>query len=324
MSEYKYQHYVPKTYLNAWIDNFNELYLYNSINNCFIKQCKPSNILGLNDLYTKTVADSLICSSDDLTKIFECINDYKVMLGDKFLGDVNDYANQYYEFDKWVITNQVGQRISNKKIKDEIEKVRIISIEKGWSKFEDGWEGLIKRIVIGVEIKKIDLKDREDLKDFLTSQWWRTKDNIEYLKDMISEWLTDNRENEKQEDIIAEFSRCLFKVNIEKYQDGKEDSYITKIRSSLNNLYMVFYNASGNKSFYTSDKPVFFISNEDSFKKGRMNGLYFPITPKLLCALYRGNANDYSIMDLPINDIRRINKMIKLKSARYYISNRKI
>lgn len=109
---------------------------------------------------------------------------------------------------------------------------------------------------------------------------------------------------------------------MEEFQNGNKENHILKVRKALDKLHIVFYKSTGNESFITLDKPVFIIDDNDSFMKGKMNGLYFPITPKLLCAMYRGEANKYTVTDMPENTVRLINNLIKTKSKEFYISNR--
>jgi len=130
--------------------------------------------------------------------------------------------------------------------------------------------------------------------------------------------------NEDYEKILDEYARCFFLKKLGEFQSRNEENHILKVRKSLDKLHIVFYKSTGSTRFITSDKPVFIIDDNDCLMNGKMNGLYFPITPKLLCAMYRGEANKYTVMDMPENIIKYINKLIITKSKEFYISSIKI
>jgi len=58
MGEYKYQHYVPKTYLNSWVDDNNQLYLYDKL----INENKINNNYKFSK--NKDLNEELICNSN--------------------------------------------------------------------------------------------------------------------------------------------------------------------------------------------------------------------------------------------------------------------
>lgn len=329
MGEYKYQHYVPQTYLNSWVDDNNQLYLYDNKTNCLIKACKPSNILWEKDLYTKTVNELLACTDEDIRNIFECLKNYNVYINNKKLENEQEYARQYFDFDNWIIIGKDGRRVSKKKIKNAIEQVRILTIEKNWKMYEDGWNELLKAIQEGINKGNLTISEIDSLKDFIICQQWRTKDNVDNYKQIIDQILCiisikDNLNNEDYEKILDEYARCFFLKKLDEFQNKNIENYILKVRKALDMLHIVFYKSTGNESFITSDKPVFIIDDNDSFMNGKMNGLYFPITPKLLCAMYRGEVNKYTVSDMPDNILKCINKLIIAKSKKFYISNKKI
>lgn len=269
MGEYKYQHYVPQTYLKSWLDDNNKLYLYDSMTNCLIKECRPKKILIEKDLYTKTVNEILICTDEDNKKIFHCLKEYNVYIkGEKL--DEKEYARRYFEFDDWIIKDKNGNLVNKKKIKNEIEQVRILTIEKNWKKIEDNWNDLKERIEEGIEKGNLTIREVNDLKDFIICQQWRTKDKIEYYKQMIDKILGVIKDDLKEnyEKILNEFARCIFLKKLTELQNRNEQNHIVKVRKMLDELHMVFYKAVGNKSFITSDNPIFFIDNNDNLKKG--------------------------------------------------------
>jgi hypothetical protein len=324
MGEYKYQHYVPQTYLNSWLDDNNQLYLYDSKTNCLIKACKPSNILGEKNLYTKTVNELLACTDEDIKNIFECLKDYNIYINNEKLENEQEYARQYFDFDNWIIKGKDGRLVSKKKLKNTIEQIRILTIEKNWKMYEDGWNELLKALQEGIDKGNLTIKEIKGLKDFIICQQWRTKDNIDNYKQIIDLILCVLKDDLKDdyEKILDEYARCYFLKKLDEFQNGNKENHILKVRKALDKLHIVFYKSTGNESFITSDKPVFIIDDNDSFMKGKMNGLYFPITPKLLCAMYRGEANKYTVTDMPENTVRLINNLIKTKSKEFYISNR--
>lgn len=210
MGEYKYQHYVPQTYLNSWIDDNNQLYLYDSKTNCLIKACKPSNILGEKNLYTKTVNELLACTDEDIKNIFECLKDYNVYINNEKLENEQEYARQYFDFDNWIIKGKDGRLVSKKKLKNTIEQIRILAIEKNWKIYEDGWNELLKALQEGINKGNLTIKEIKGLKDFIIYQQWRTKDNIDNYKQIIDLILCVLKDDLKDdyEKILDEYTRC--------------------------------------------------------------------------------------------------------------------
>lgn len=332
MSEYKKQHYVPETYLNAWQDETGKLYQYDKNSNKLMTHSYARNLLYKKYLYTKTVDDIPILSQEEKKQIFSCLNDYDIYYNHdgikKHLEDFNDYADYYYDFDNWDILKTNGQITDKESLKKEIKNKKINKIEVNWKCIENDWDELMKDINYIVNNKPSSLNNihREKLIEFMVVQSYRTLMSLKKIKELYEYFLAflklDNYLDEEYFNNITEsFGEMYFKKQMELYQEGKEGIISHDIKLYKNNSCITFIKSIG-KDFISSDNPVFTI-NDANFYNGKYNAIYFPITPNLMIALCRGNNRKYSIIEMKYQKVRKFNKKIKDNSFKYYITNYK-
>lgn len=322
MSEYKFQHYVPRTYLEAWENNNHRLHVFVKENDREFYKLS-SEMLGENDFYTLKADDNLVLSDDDRLEIYGDLLNYEISLDDKKLTNLFDISMSYYRFDEWEMVAKDGSEFYRENIKSEIEKKRILDIEKGWHKIESEWNPLRDKIITTMNDKSHNLKleDGQKLITYITSQKSRNvskKEEYREVIDSLMNFLKENMTLDEYKKVIDEFSEAYFLKTVRKYQEGNNESLILKEENLMRNLHMVFYRTTNRKKFLTSDNPAFTILDK-KFYKGKYAGLYFPINPDLIVALYRGETYRYTRADMPVNMIRRINKYIKESSNRFYI-----
>lgn len=321
--EYTFQHYVPRTYLEAWeIDKHRVHVFMKDTSRDFHKP--TSEVLGQNNFYTLKSEDMLILTDEDRIEIFGELLKYQISLEGKNLDDLLELSKNYYRFDEWTIESTDSTDVDRANLKSEIEKKRILDIEKGWHEIEGEWDSLRSEIIKTMNSKShnLKLKDGQKIIRYITSQKSRNmskKEEYRKMIDSILSFISENMTTDEYNQIIDEFTEAYFLKSVRKYQQEDEDSLIIKEQNLMMNLHMVFYRATGRKKFLTSDNPAFTIIDK-KFYKGRFDGLYFPLTPDLLVALHRGETYRYTRADMPVNKIRRVNRYIKENTNRFYIS----
>ena len=135
----KYHHLIPRTYLSAWEHGNGTLYIRFLENKESVVERNKDNIAGITN-YHSIVAGMPIVTKEDADKIFACLKDLEVHYGEVVVSDNLELNKIYYDFDNWAIQRKDGSVVSKKKLKAEIEKVKIRDIEELWSlKYEDAW-----------------------------------------------------------------------------------------------------------------------------------------------------------------------------------------
>ena len=322
MSEYKFQHYVPRKYLEAWENNKHHLHVFmKDINREFYKA--TDKILGENDLYTLKSDDLYALSDNDRLIIFGELLNYNIVLDGKPIENVYELSMNYNRFCDWEIVSKDGSDVNKQYIKSKIDQKRILEIEKGWHIIEGEWGYLRDKIekVIYDGSYRLKKEDGQNIIKFIVTQKSRNiskKKELRNLIDSILNFMKTNDNDEEYSKIIEEFTESYFLKNIRKYQHEDENSTILKEQNLMMRLHMVFYKSSGGKNFLTSDNPVFAIIDKN-FYKGKLIGLYFPISPNIIVGLYRGDEYKYTINCMPVNMMKRINKYIIINSEQFYI-----
>lgn len=320
---YRNQHYVPQVYLKAWTDNSGQLFLYNK-DKTLNKHSETEKVLYSPHLYTRTALDSLILTDDDIDIIFGRLKEYVIKFNGVIIDSIYELAKQYELFDEWEILNSDGTQAKKKKIKHEIDQAKITTTERRWDQIENNWIILKDRIERTVTARKGGLSrtDIEQLYNFMIAQRWRTPQSIHFYSELINPLLNSLKEqfdDETYKEIMNEYSGAYFKKAIMRYQDRDEKSHIVKEIELIKECTVVFYIVENEHHFHTSDNPVFIIT-DSNFYNGKFNGMYFPLTPSILCAIYKGDSKEYNIQSMPSELICDFNQLIIANSNKYFIS----
>lgn len=331
MAERKYQHYVPQTYLKKWLDANNQVHLYDKEDN-LIKSCKTDRIMGINDLYTKGIGYLVVCSNVEKKEIFKSLDGFDIFIENRLLRDENDFSLNYYLFDKWLIKDKNGNVRNKKPFQNDIEQVRVLTVEKLLSDIENRWNNLYESIIELVNSKnqkqsidKFTDKKMEEFKRFIFIQEWRTTDKIKMFKEAINESIgfMRNEMGEVYNEMINEFPKYFFMKKLEKFIRHIPEPIIDSQYNNFKMSYLKIFVTTGNQTFLTNDNPIIIVNNNLDNKKNIKQGLYYPISPSIVCGFFKGYNNKVSIEQMPVNTIRRLNKLIKIEANKFYISSKK-
>jgi len=320
--EYVFQHYVPRTYLEAWENSSGKLRVHKKDSKKFFYKSAQS-MLGENDYYTLKADKLLVLSEQDKLNIFGELTKYIIELDGHKLTSCEEFAQNYYRYDEWSISDQYGNDVDVHEIKDSVDKKRILDIEKGWHKVEGDWKQVREEIGKTMDDKSYNLNIDISAKlvNYITAQKSQNNSKKEEYREIIESligFLKDGMTDKEYNQIISEFTDAYFLKAIRRYHEEKEESLILKEQELMKNLHIVLYKAVSGKKYYTSDNPAFTIL-DTKFYKGKYAGLYFPITPDIMLALHKGDTYSYTRREMPYNMIRRVNQRVVENSNRFYI-----
>lgn len=327
MGQYKFNHYVPATYLNAWADDSKKIWVYSE--NKFFRHGKPENIMGNSDLYVKTVDDNLTLDDTEKQQIYGSLDEYSILLDGTVLSSIDDYHNNFHKYSDWIITDKEGKKVKKKAILHRIKQIRITRLEESWQYIEDDWYDLVSKIERSCRerVKTLDSDDISLLIDFIFAQQFRTLQKLKEFGELIESLLQmiglDRDLGDKFEEVSQDFSRSYFLNTVEGIQINDKNFAFRRYYDELSKLQVVFFSTYGNKAFFTNDNPVFKVI-DDNFYKGKLNGLYMPITPGILCGLFKGDSNKYMLDTMPDNHVKRFNKLIVKNTHKYLVSCREL
>lgn len=297
----KYHHLVPRAYMKPWISGSHTLQV--EYMDC-PGEIKPKNIDkigGITDYYS-IMAGMLICTEQDAEKIFSEALKYKVSLNDSVLSSPLDLNNHFLDFDKWIISRADGSVVRKKRIKREIQKVKIRDIEINWNgKYETKWGNVVKKIesnVVGAQNGQIEAFDKEFLMKFFTALDWRGFTGNRSFEDAFGNLMGIFQEEEISEDdrilpclttTVAEIRHCLL---LKYYRQFFEDSgpIYKMAMENLAKTNFHFLVSRSSEQFITCDSPAFLHQRVDGFIEGLL-----PITPNVL--MLQGRCDDTTYTD---------------------------
>jgi len=162
----KYHHLVPQTYLSAWANESGTLSIEFLDNPGIVIDRNKEKIAGITDYYS-IKAGMPICTQKDTDLIFSSVTPYEVTYDGKELSNSQEMNRFYWDFEKWTVKRKDGSLVSKKRIRSDIEKVKIRDIEENWShKYENQWTQQVKTIEETILVTS-DRSVREFDKEFL-------------------------------------------------------------------------------------------------------------------------------------------------------------
>ena len=187
----KYHHLIPRTYLSAWEHGNGTLYIRYLENKGDVVERNKDNVAGITN-YHSIVAGMPIVTKEDADVIFACLDGLEVHYGDTIISDNLELNKIYYDFENWTVYRKDGFVVSKKRLKSEIDKVKIRDIEALWSsKYEDAWGTIrseLEEAIMNSPDGIIPDTNKEYLMKFYTALDWRSiKSNIQF--NVAWEWL---------------------------------------------------------------------------------------------------------------------------------------
>lgn len=329
MSEPKFHHRIPQTYLKAWCYNSNSVWYYNKENQTSEKR-NISKIMGVNYFHS-IKAGSIFTTQESLEKIFAPLNGYAVYEktdeGNEMFLSSRDLMNQrFHNYENWIIKESDGKVITAKQkkiIKGEIDKISDNSIEEAWDKkYENAWKNTITEIqqtVIDIHEKNLimltDTAYHTIIDYFVMFQWRSTsgydkaREAFDWFISIIPEIMNMDidddvhRENKTIADnmwhnyLLSQYHNFL---NGDGVMSFESKQYFEK----LTPLFMI--DRTG--SIITSDNPCFTFTNKDGYQEPILVAL-----PSMIISLARKNPNalnEYRICEMNDEDVDYYNRII--------------
>lgn len=287
----KYHHLIPRTYLSAWEHGNGTLYVRYLKEKERIIERNKNRIAGITNYYS-IIAGMPIVTIEDADKIFSCLKGLEVHYRDRVISDNLELNKIYYDFKNWKVYRKDGSIVSKKKLKSEIDKVKIQDIERLWSsEYENKWRNVLldlERIIMNSSDEVIPATNKEYLMKFYTALDWRSIKSNSHFND-ISELICkkmlsldkisisrqkrelpmlDNAEAEIKHDLLLKFYRQYL---------NNSGIIFTHAMENLANTSFYFLIADGAETFNTSDNPAFKLKRQDNKIEGIL-----PLTPKIL------------------------------------------
>jgi hypothetical protein len=320
MSNPKYHHLIPRTYLRAWCHSNDSVYVVDKGK----RKLETKNIntnFGISQFHTIT-AGMMICEDNDLNQIFKYLDGYEIYLNNKKLSDFHEYNINYTDFDDWIIkkdSKPVSKKTKNI-LKSKIEQEKILEIENLWQiKFENKWRWLrdtIEYNVLRTKSTEINQFYKGLIMRFVVAFNWRGfygnelfRKEYEWISDMINldEIIIPYEERYKVylETASVEMEHLLLLKNYREFLRDKGIMYKMAV-NYVRLLGIMFYVAGGSNNFITSDNPSFI---------GKFEGQsvhIFPVSPRVIVCLGKNGKNEdkYLVKKVPDRLVSMINKQI--------------
>ena len=324
----KYHHLIPQTYISAWANASGTLNVRYLETPSKVVRRNKERLAGIYDFYTIR-AGMTCCSEMDLKSIFLPLRNLTVKYDNKIVKDPSTLNQLYYDFDNWIITRADGSCVSKKKIKHQIDQVKIKDIEANFSKkYENQWRGeveKIKRFICELDGYAIKEFDKDYLNKFFTLLDWRGFSSSAYFEEALQESYIHQFakiEIPKRERMLTHLDTAFDEVRhcllLKYYRDFLNNSGVIYNEStvSLNHVCFILLVADGCQSFITSDSPAFY----HELGNGKRVGL-LPITPKILMlkdiSVYANRP--YYILHISDNCVEYYNSIIYKNATQFGI-----
>lgn len=328
----KYHHLIPQTYMAAWSRGNGTLRVEFKNNPGVIEERNKERLAGITDFHS-IKAGMPICTQADTDLIFASVLPYTVSYDGEVIQDTLKLNRLFYDFDSWGITRPDGTSVSKKKIRHEIEQVKIKDIEANWSeKYENAWSthvSIIKEKILNASTDSIPAFDREYIMKFFTALDWRGfTSNAQFESTLL--WLCHDI-MELGDIEIPEEDRILPSLKTAE-DEMRHNLLLQYYRQYLNDTGVIYQAALANLKhtsfhflvsdgptmFITSDTPAFIYKRPDNALVGLL-----PITPQILMVQGKNTDNDSSYYITHITDeaVQNYNKVIRENAEEFVIIN---
>ncbi|MDD2504172.1 MAG: DUF4238 domain-containing protein, partial [Clostridia bacterium] len=222
-----------------------------------------------------------------------------------------------------------GSLVSKKRLKAEIEKIKIKDIETNWStKYENNWGLEVAKIeenVLCTPYGSIPAFDKDYLTKFFTALDWRGFNSNQHFEEMYSNLtndLLDNIEIPEGERILPALKTAADEMRhyllLKFYRQYLNDTGVIfkDAMASLQYTSFHFLVADGPTKFITSDSTAFIHKREDE----KLIGL-LPITPRLLMMKGKCTEDDglYYVTHITDEAVNGYNNAIRTNAEEFII-----
>lgn len=330
----KYHHLIPRTYLSAWEHGNGTLYIRFLDNKENVVERNKDRIAGITN-YHSIVAGMPIVTKSDADIIFACLADLEVHYGDAVISDNLELNRIYYDFENWTVYRKDGSIVSKKKLKSEIDKVKIRDIEVLWSaKYEDTWDSIRDELILKVTSATTDFIpefQKDYLMKFYTALDWRSiKSNIQFNETW--EWLCNEVLELNKIDIPKEYrdlpiletasDEIKHNLLLQFYRQYLNDNGVIYKNALVNLSHTSFHFlvADGKETFLTSDNPAFVFRRND----GKLQGI-LPISPRILMVQGKktDTVNSFYITHITEDAVHRYNEEIEKNAVSFIVQANK-
>lgn len=356
----KQQHFVPRTYLKAWETqvtsdtdptmHFTGIYSFDSEDDVG-HGVTTKSILWQSYLYTVGIEQS--CIFERCPKIFtDFVNQVYRAIREREGGPVYgklDYSviktkssirKHFRDIDRWEFYRDNGELARTNAIRNEMRSIRSNVLEEGFSnKFESSWASVLHQFIsemhspssgiLGKSERHISSESAEAMLSFFFMMLCRNpRFNCMGIYDVIANLLRSTFEepeaqNETGNDVAREMIHDLWLVELYRMiYGGARGFYHSALNAATLRLQMVLFEAYDDAGqFITNDNPAF--QHYSIPEAQSMNGYVFPLSPKYLLFICRGDAPT-NIVDMRFADhkvVAYFNQAIYRNRTQKAISN---
>ena len=297
-----------------------------------IEEKNKGNIAGITDFHS-IKAGMPICTQADADLIFAAVSSYTVTYDGNVISNTLELNKVFYDFDNWTITRADGTPVRKRRIRNEIEQVKIKDIEVNWStKYENTWSNQVSIIqdkILNATADAIPAFDREYIMKFYTALDWRGFISNKQFENAVT-WLCHdimdlgNINIPEEERLLPSLTTVEDEMRhnmlLKYYRQYLNDTGIiyTTAMANLGNTSFHFLIADGPTKFITSDTPAFVYKRSDGLFAGLL-----PITPRILMVQgkNRDNDNHYYITHITDEAVQEYNKTIYENADKFVIRN---
>ncbi len=325
----KYHHLIPQTYLSAWANKSGTLKIKWSATKKI--ECRNTeSVAGINH-YHSIIAGMPFCTKADTDRFFESLSKYNVFYEGTELNDTLEMNRYYGVFDEWDITRADGTSVSKRKLKNQIDQIKIQDVESLWSeKYESKWNavrGIIEQKVASGATTVPKFYFGYIMKFFVALDWRSTISNKE-LSDFSDYLCCDIMSLDKIDIPIDERELPMFKtaadymkhcVLLNYYRQFLNDTGVmyTWAKQYMKNTSFHFLVSSGSEKFIASDNPSFVHEKDDGSKIGML-----PISPEVLLMIEKRNLSSddyYYITEIGNPEVENCNRIIRQHSGQFVV-----
>lgn len=354
------QHFVPQTYLKAWVTKvtsdtdpttpFSGFYVFDTEDGSG-HGLTTKSVLWHPYLYTVNIEQTNVIErcpkifTDFVNQIYHIMRERQ---GSSVYGKL-DYSviktrssirRHFRDIDSWEFYRDNGELARTNAIRNEMKSIRSNVIEEGFSnKFELSWASVLHRFIsemhssssgiIGKSERHISSESANAMLSFFFMMLCRNpRFNCMGIYDVIANLLRSTfgvpeAQNETGNDVAKEMVHDLWLVELYRMlYGGARGFYHSALNAAALKLQMVLFEAYNDAGqFITNDNPAF--QHYSIPEVQNMNGYIFPLSPKHLLFICKGDA-PINIVDMRFADhkvVAYFNQAIYRNRTQKAISN---